>query len=146
MRFKTILLLLICSFSLTQGFANETNEEVKERLLLEANRVSELLEYDSSFVEQVELTIRLMDAADVDENTRADHLQRMVDHYAVIQHHNKSRVKRDFEESYLFWAAPFLEMNSDTEALTNKVAKGFPDTYFAARNLVPQILTDSILY
>jgi len=140
-----ILIFTLLTLSI-QAQSNNLGDAMLEEIRSEGERVRALLDFDTTFTEQLALTLRQVENENGDHPAKRVFYNRMLQHYKAIQQNNKSRVKLDFEESYLFWFNPFLAMSGDTTNLQAKISRGFPDTYFAARNLIPEFLSDSIVF
>ena len=141
-RVTTTFILFLMIFLFPIFSQAETVDELKQ----EAIRIEQLLNWDSTFSIQLnESLVRVNDEIQSSEQKEII-LSRLLTHYQAIKQNNKSRVKLDFEESIFNWMAPMGKYLTDPSANSEKIIKGFPDTYFPAKILAPELLTDSALY
>jgi len=138
-------LIFIGSMGLLQAQPADRNDALVNEIIAEGERVRNLLAYDSTFTVQIAQTLHRVEEENGNHPAKRVFYNRLLKHFKVIQQNNKSRIKLDFEESYLFWFNPMLSSSNDTTKLRSTISRGFPDTYFAARNLVPEFLTGSMV-
>ena len=70
---------------------------------------------------------------------------RILQHFSAIERSNKSRVKAEFEQDLFEWLSPFYFHLKNPMTGRDKVIHSFPETYFPAKILAPELLTDSSL-
>ncbi len=139
---KPFTLLL---FALLFSISTKANVGLTDSVKIEADRIQQLLNWDSTFTIQLnESLVRLNDEVE-NKNNQTLVLSRLLDHYKAIKSNNKSRVKLDFEESLFSWLAPMASYIDQSDQNTEKIIKGFPDTYFPAKILAPELLPDTAL-
>ncbi|MEZ5009233.1 MAG: hypothetical protein R2753_13865 [Chitinophagales bacterium] len=140
----TFIALLLCVLFLNQSNAQTKSDNLHDQLIVEAERVSDLLEWDSSFVDDLNISIQRLNQLNKDSLSNTV-VKRLLSHYQSIERNNKSRVKLDFEEVILTWLTPMISFLEDPKNGTEKIIKGLPDTYYPAKILAPELLTDSAL-
>ncbi len=137
------------SFLIAILFACNVNAQINTDLIgqikEEGIRLTELLEWDSTFVEQLELSLRNVERQAESEENANKVLTQLLSHYQSIERNNKSRVKLDFEESLLTWMLPLISFLENPEESKDKITKGLPDTYFPAKTLAPSLLSEEVL-
>ncbi|MCP4125307.1 MAG: hypothetical protein GY751_26540 [Bacteroidetes bacterium] len=139
------ILIFIGSMGLLQAQPADDHDALVNEIIAEGERVRNLLAYDSTFTTQITQTLHRVEEENGNHPAKGVFYHRLLNHFKAIRQNNRSRVKLDFEESYLFWFNPMLNSSNDTAKLRATISRGFPDTYFAARNLVPEFLTDSMV-
>ena len=92
-----VTILMACLLFINNSTAQNNSNVLHEQLITEAERITELLEWDSSFVAELDISVKRLNQLDKDSLTN-DILQRLLSHYQSIERNNKSRVKLDFEE------------------------------------------------
>jgi len=131
--------IFLISFTVS---AQDSQLALMNDIRAEGQRISEIMEWDSSFTEQLNLVLLQAQRENKESEYSQVLLERLWAHYQVIQSNNKSRVKLPFEESILNWINPLIVFMSDKENSTNKIIRGFPDTYYPVKTLAPELLTD----
>jgi hypothetical protein len=135
-------LLFSASISAAQ---NDNGPAILDAIRLEVQRVAELKSWDSTFAIRMEEAFDRAERNFSNEPERLDVYGRMLGHFQAIGSTNKSRVKTDFEELLFGWLSAVVAYGKDAETATEKVIRGFPDSYFPVKVLAPGLLTDSAL-
>lgn len=141
-KFFTLTLTLL--FLVNNSPAQSDSTDLKKQLISEGQRITTLLELDSSFVTTLDQSANQLKSLGQDSLSELV-LSRLLSHYKSIEKNNKSRVKSDFEEVILQWMSPIIGFLNDPKTGTEKIIKGLPDTYYPVKILAPELLTDSAL-
>jgi hypothetical protein len=143
MKFSRGILFLFISLFVQPLFAQNDIERLSKEIKVEAQRVSVLMEWDSTFALQTENTLAQLQ--NKNEAITEKVLSRLLLHFQAIHVHNKSRVKLQFEEYLLTWLQPLIDFSENPESNQSKIAAGFPDSYFPAKILAPELLNSENL-
>lgn len=103
------------------------------------------MQWDSSFLETVNYNLKQLEKQQIPDSTKENVLSKLLSHYQSIDKNNKSRIKLSFEEANLNWLNPLASYMQTPQAAEEKLIKGLPDTYYPAKTLAPNLLTDSAL-
>ncbi len=143
MKLTTSIFFLLFSFAIQPCFAQKEVAVLSEEIKLEGQRISTLMDWDSSFSIQLQNT--LAQVSTKNDLLTQQALTSMLEHFKAIHMHNKSRVKLQFEEYLLTWFIPLLQFSENPKENQSKIISGFPDTYFPTKILAPNLLTDESL-
>lgn len=137
---RFILLVLLALLSTPVGV--NANESLRSSVLEEGQRVSELMDWDSTFTTLLEQEI-----AKYPEDSIQDLLlTRLRLHYLDIERHTKSRVKENLEILLLEWLPDLRAiLKLPEEQASRRISGAFPGSYYAAKHLCPELLSDSSL-
>ena len=137
---RFILLLLFPLLCLQLGA--KASDSLRTAVQQEGERIAALMTWDSTFTSLLEKELARYEGDSIQDLM----LSRLGDHYRDIGRHTKSRVKEDLEILILEWLPDLRTwLQLPEEQASRRIQGAFPGSYYAAKHLCPELLTDSAL-